>query len=363
MTSRHLASRSLLFTAFSLAASQAFAAIPVGEHFSLSGFGTVAALRTDTDDAAYIRESQTKGATDSFNLGTDSNFGVQLTGRANSWLSATVQTLTKRRSALYGATQVEWMFVKIEPFEGLAIRGGRIATPTFAISDTRNIGYANPWVHAPSEVYGLAVIDQLRGGDITYSHDLGGGTLKVTGLAGKNYFAADVGTGPLALKQDNVLGVNAVWENDWLMLRAGQVKGDFDLPAFADYGDQYTFTGFGAIFNRDNWLIQGEYVTRRAKNIAEQADIDGWYALVGHRFGAVQPFASYGSSEPKYSASRTGKQTTASLGVRWDFYQSMALKAQWDKVDTNGIGNSFNRFRPGFDGNVNVFVVALDFVF
>lgn len=257
MITRHCLTRSLLFAAISLSSAQALAATEIGEHFTLSGFGTIAALRTDTDDASYIRESQTKGATDSFNLGTDSNFGVQLTGRANSWLSATVQTLTKRRSAIYGATQVEWLFVKVEPLPGLAIRAGRIATPTFAISDTRNIGYANPWVHAPQEVYGFAVVDQLRGGDITYTHDLAGGTIKLTGLAGSNLFPVDLGFGPKEYKETNVLGFNAVWENDWLTLRAGRTKGDFEFPDVGVFDDTYTFSGVGAIVNRDGWLVQG----------------------------------------------------------------------------------------------------------
>lgn len=366
MINRHRLTRSLLSAALSLSSAQALAATEIGEHFSLSGFGTVAALRTDTDDAAYIRESQVKGATDSFNLGTDSNFGVQLTGRANSWLSATVQTLTKRRSSLYGATQVEWLFVKIEPLPGLAIRGGRIATPTFAISDTRNIGYANPWVHAPNEVYGSAVVDQLRGGDITYTHDLGGGTMKWTALAGSNLFTADVGFGPFEGKEKNVIGVNAVWENDWLTLRAGRTKGDFDLRPTGVFGDTFTFTGVGAIVNRNDWLIQGEYVTRRTDIVRRETDADAWYALVGHRFGNLQPFVGYAAADPKYVNPLNGKQTTTSVGVRWDFHPSMALKAQWDSVDTHGtIGKSFNlgSFRPGFDGKANVFAVALDFVF
>ncbi|PPT91854.1 hypothetical protein [Xanthomonas arboricola] len=299
MMIRHRLVRSLLFAAISLSSTQALAATEIGEHFTLSGFGTLAALRTDTDDASYIRESQFNGATDSFDLGTDSNLGVQLIGRANSWLSATVQTLTKRRSSLYGATQVEWLFVKVEPLPRLAIRAGRIATPTFAISDTRNVGYANPWVHAPNEVYASAVVDQLRGGDVTFTHDLADGTIKLTGLTGSNIFTVDIGFGPVEGKQRNVLGFNAVWENDWLTLRAGRLNGDFDIAPLGIYGDTFTFSGVGAIVNRNDWLVQGEYVTRRADKVNREIDAEAWYALVGHRFGSVQPFVSYAAADPK----------------------------------------------------------------
>jgi hypothetical protein len=55
-------------------------------------------------------------------------------------------------------------------------------------------------------------------------------------------------------------------------------------------------------------------------------------------------------------------QTTDSIGVRWDFTTSAALKVQVDRIkpQTNG---QFINVQPGFKGPVTVGAVALDFVF
>ncbi|KLD78109.1 hypothetical protein Y886_11860 [Xanthomonas hyacinthi DSM 19077] len=357
--------RSIVFLALSTCLSPAFA-VELGEHFTLSGFGTLAALRTDTDDARYIRESQNRGAGDALNFATDSNFGLQLTGKANDWLSATVQTVTKRRSDAYNATQVDWAFVKVQPIANLSVRAGLTTLPTFAISDSRSIGYANPWIHAPNEVYGIAFVDRLTGVDASYAHDLGGGTVKLTVLAGSSQFTFE--TGGVIYKQDmkRLRGASLQWENDWLSLRAGRVQGRPQLPAFFGADNEvFTFDGFGAVLNHSNVLLQAEYVMRRSDKLPALIDADAWYVLGGYRIGDFQPFVSYAKLDPADGAAPSnGRQTTTSLGLRWDFHRSFALKGQWDMVDTHGTpGVSFNDIRPGFDGKVNVFALALDFVF
>ena len=57
-------------------------------------------------------------------------------------------------------------------------------------------------------------------------------------------------------------------------------------------------------------------------------------------------------------------QRTDTLGVRWDFREDMALKAQWDRV--RGTPSSIFPVRAeklDWDGNTNVLSLTLDFVF
>ena len=68
------------------------AATPLGDNFSFSAFGTLGAVATNSDEGQYIREFQAKGATKSPSALVDSNLGLQITGKANDWLSGTVQT-------------------------------------------------------------------------------------------------------------------------------------------------------------------------------------------------------------------------------------------------------------------------------
>jgi hypothetical protein len=59
-------------------------------------------------------------------------------------------------------------------------------------------------------------------------------------------------------------------------------------------------------------------------------------------------------------------QRSVALGTRWDFAKNTALKVQYDRLDLDAtssgrLGNVQRGFQPG--GTVNVFSVAVDFVF
>ena len=58
-------------------------------------------------------------------------------------------------------------------------------------------------------------------------------------------------------------------------------------------------------------------------------------------------------------------QKTDSLGVRWDVYKNIDIKAQYDRIKVgDGAKGFFNDAKPGFGGTtVSVYSVALDFVF
>jgi hypothetical protein len=62
-------------------------------------------------------------------------------------------------------------------------------------------------------------------------------------------------------------------------------------------------------------------------------------------------------------ASGQAEQSTTSVGLRWNFSQSAAVKMQLDRVrPRNGSGLLLNA-APGFDGGVTVCSAGVDFVF
>ncbi|MEP6504659.1 MAG: hypothetical protein ABJD97_15075 [Betaproteobacteria bacterium] len=57
-------------------------------------------------------------------------------------------------------------------------------------------------------------------------------------------------------------------------------------------------------------------------------------------------------------------QKTGSLGLRWDAYKNVAVKAQYDHIEPDGGPGLFNRVNPGFGNDaVSVYSVSVDFVF
>jgi hypothetical protein len=351
-------------------ASQSFAATQLGDYFSFSGFGTLGIAQTDTNQGQFVRDDQLNGATTHASFNVDSNLGLQGTVQPTTWLSGTVQLLSKERAEKNISTEVEWAYAKLEPVKGLTFLGGRMALPMFLVSDFRDVNYANTWVRPPNEVYGQALMHKLEGGEVRYRLPIKSTTLSVMVLAGKGHLEALSG---MTVNVNNVRGWNAQWDNDWVTLRAGRVWGEVSVGTT----DRYTFTGFGATLDRNNIFLQSEYVTRRSECCASIVDVNGWYALAGYRFRPFMPYVSYAKAEDSLPSPfhLTNPQTTVAAGVRWDAFKSADLKFQVERVNTYGTsGISFSTpevpnsgFGPpliaGITRPVMVFSLAMDVVF
>ncbi len=351
--------KAALAAALVLGAAPVFAGTAVGDYLNFSGFGTLGLSRTNTDKTDFIRDAQLSGATKSVNANVDSNFGIQVTGTANPWLSATVQMLSMERNQSYMTTEAEWAFVKVKPLDGLTLRGGRMAMPMFAVSESRNVGYANTWLRPPGEVYGLAKIPRLDGADASYSVEMGSSTFTATALAGKGTFPRK---GLADLLIDNARGLNLQWEADGIAVRLGQVRARVHTSV-AGVDDQYKFTGAGLLIDRNNIVVQSEVVTRRSAYAQARVNANGWYTMGGYRFGTWVPYASYSATRPAATGKNqiSGPQNTKAIGARWDVLKSMDVKFQLERIDTKGTaGVSFIAAAPK---PVTAASVTVDFVF
>jgi hypothetical protein len=362
--------RAAAFALLISGAAQCYAATQLGDYFSFSGFGTLGLVETDTNQGQFIRDNEFSGATTHASFNVDSDLGLQGTVQPTTWLSGTVQLLSKERTDNNISTEVEWAYVKVEPVEGLTFLGGRMDLPMFLVSDFRDVNYANTWVRPPNEVYGQAFLNRLEGGEARYRLPIKTTTLTVTVLAGNSSLPLD-GT---ELKVKNVRGWNALWETDWVTLRAGRVWGTPDLVGSTE---RYTFTGFGATVDRNNIFVQSEYVTRRSQCCASVADANGWYALAGYRFRPFMPYVSYAKAEDLMPSAfhLTNPQSTVAIGVRWDAFKSADLKFQVERVNTYGTsGISFSTpalpstgFGPPLSAPITspvmVFSLTMDVVF
>lgn len=361
MTSSSL--RLLSAAAIAALVQPAMAATTIGDHLTFSAFGTLGAVQTSSDEAEYVREQQVKGATKSASLLVDSNLGLQLTAKANDWLSATVQTLTAQRNTDHLTTRFDWAYVKVTPVENLNIRLGKVALPNFLVSDSRRIGYANTALRPPNEVYGLDLLTGgLKGVDASYTFKLGGGTLTSSILYGKS--AADTPT--YSLKVNKTRNVNLVWDGDWYTVRLGQSKARPDLSSIfgAGVSDTYTFNGVGFTVDRSQVVLQGEYVQRRSSGFDAFIAANAWYLQAGYRMGKWLPYASFAERKAAKN-SIVAPQKTVALGARWDVLSSAALKFQLEHVDTkNTVGASFvSAVNGALSKPVTTLSVAMDFVY
>lgn len=372
--------------------------------FSFSGFGTVGLTGATKDGAEYVIPGQVHGADKSISGEVDSKLGLQGTAKFNSQFSATVQVLTKQTGKGDWTPQIEWAFAKWQATPGLALRAGRMGAPFFAVSDFRDVGYANTWLRPPIDVYGQVPVSHFDGADVNWTTQIAGKTVSVQAIGGES--SSYVRQVKIEIKK--MVGVNFTAELlDGLNLRLGHVQGKLSAHSasadalvgllrqtpFAAVGNAFdptdkdaSFSGIGLTYDEGQWLVAAEYTKRRTDSFVP--DTTGWYTTVGYRVGKWTPYATLSQQKTDSSnvdntipssvvvanmplravvdaalAAQSTPQKTIAVGVRWDAWRNVAVKAQYDSIKTTGAGQFYN-VQPGFNNaRVGVYSLAVDFVF
>ena len=407
--------------AMPLALSSAFAQEAEGPSVKVSGFGTGALTWTDTNEAEFGRPNQASGAKKKPRTGVDSNLGLQADVRINDWLSFTGQGLVRRDAEDNYGAELAWAFAKFKVSDQFSVRVGRIGLPAFMISDYRNVGYANTFLRPPVEMYSQVPFNSLDGIDATWQQSFGDTT--VTGQLAYGGTEAQV-AGGLTGKSEKMSAISVVAEHGPFTARFGRVDATVEItgsaslnqllgglraagagyrfPQLVTMADELeardkkaSFTSLGLGMDWNDIVVQTEFAKRKTATYVN--DTTSWYVMGGYRFGKVLPYfihgkvsidghpanvvptacpAGYpaactptmnalraGAARLPYSGTGQGEQSTTSIGMRWDLYRSLALKAQVDRVKPKvGSGLLLNA-TPGFNKDVTVGAVALDFVF
>lgn len=377
----------------------------------LSGFGTAAATHSSERNADFTSSSiQPDGAgmTNSWSYKPDTKLGVQADVAFTDKLFGVAQLVSEHRVDHDWGPQVEWLNLKYQATPDLALRAGRIAMPFFLYSDTRQVGYAQPWVRPPLEAYIVQPNTTSDGVDAMYRAQLGGFTHNLQAFYGRN----NVNTFRGEAKAPVNWGVNDTAQYGDLTLRAAYTYSKVSIPSLepftaglaafgsipgpvgaeaarlastyhADDLDFHTLA-LAASYDPGRWFLTGEFIDFRGESYVQGTR--AWYVSGGYRFGDFTPYATYAGTKNRttqeagipfapaapLNAALNGilgsntEQKTLSLGVRWDFVRNADLKVQYDriKLGANSSGLLINptaNFQPG--GNANVFTVAVDFIF
>jgi hypothetical protein len=390
-----------------LALSAAFTAHASDRDFSyrFSGFGTAGYAETNSNDVLLTNPGQLKGADKSGSALLDSRIGGQLDLTFNKKLSATVQAIAMQNVKGKFTPQLEWAFLRYKLSNDVFVRVGQLSFPAYLVSDFRYVGYANPWVRAPLEVYSLAPLDSFQGADLTWSHSAGSGYLTVQGLAGHaSSPAVDTSERSGRIKVNQLVGAYVTYEIGNLRVRAGAstgkvtyatndtkaLFGGLEMLGFTDTahalkadGARTTFMNVGGTYDANNILATVEYAKLNSASLVGHSQ--GWYGTFGYRLGKLMPYMTYAGYNKQDDSSKNGvpafgpliplagavaglvapdSQRTTSLGVRWDVYKNIAIKAQYDHVRPSQRGGTFSHVDSAYSGHpVNVYSTVVDFVF
>ena len=377
--------------------------------FSFAGFGTAGVVHSSNDKADFTAsyvEASGAGFSHRWSVGVDSLLGGQLTLTVNPRLAAVVQVVAEQNANDQFSPHVEWLNVKYQFTPDFSVRVGRTALPVFMLTDSRKVGFANPWVRPPVEVYDLVPVTSNDGLDMSYHSLLAGAINTVQFAAGRSnpsYPRAD-GVGSVSSRQQALMVDSLEYSSFTLRLNYGRAR--ITLPGltplfngFAQFGaagdavvEQYAvsnrlveFRDVGLSYDPGSWFAMGEW--GRLDTGSVLGDRSGGYLSAGYR-----TFANVSSSSsrsvnglnpvglpPALAAAAGGlnsaldairgeipAQDTISLGARWEVVKDVDLKLQLDHSRLGaGSSGELTNLQPGFrfGSTVNVFTATVDFLF
>jgi hypothetical protein len=391
----------------------AAAAADESSAFSFSGFGTLGGVKTDNDKAEFVTSVlQPKGPSDKVDYGVDSLLALQASYKATPKLSFVGQLVSNRNADNRFTPHVEWAFVRYAFTGDLSVRGGIMAAPIFMASESRLVGFANPWVRTPTALYSQVPFTSFRGVDLVYRHNVGDVSVSVQPYFGKAPTEVpNTGGGHITTQIDRMTGINVSAEIRGWTARAGYMQTRFTyssptvdqlfgglaaidpfVPGAANLAKdlssndkKISFASVGLGYEGANVFFQTELGRRRTDLFL--ADTTAWYSTLGYRVGDFMPFATVSQvkvDSPTSNnlvppvgplaaisfglnsllASQNYAQKTVAAGVRYQFAKSADVKVQWDRVKlpSGALGN-FIHATPDFGGTVNVYSATVDFVF
>lgn len=335
--------------------------------FTLSGFGTLGMTHSSLDTADFTStafEPNGAGHSRNYDFASSTNLGVQLTGQFTHRLSAVVQIVSDHRYDNTFTPHVEWANVKYAFTPDFSVRVGRIELPTLLNTDYRDVGYANPWVRVPVEVYNNVPIANSDGADLSYRFRIGEAANTVRMLYG--YTSFHVNPGMAKVIGTGIAGAFDTIEYHNVTVHFGYLHGSVETDTLPK--ESVNVYSAAAGYDAGPWFVQGE-LARITVDQLTPGYVSG-YLSAGYRINKFTPFVTYAEAHslsrstiiPNYNMG----QKEISAGVRWDFIKNMDLKVQYDHVwlPSNSTG-SFTAIQPTFrlGSGANVFSVTLDFVF
>lgn len=370
--------------------------------FTLSGFGTLGAARTSTDELEFVRDlTQAKGAERSWDAHLDSLLGVQANWKFSDDLDAVVQAVSHYRYDRTFRPDVTRAFLRYEPTPLVSLRAGRLGTEFFMLADSRQVGYSYLTVRPVGDFFWALPFYSIDGADITFSQQVGEGVLR-----SKLYYGYADTSLPRGDQEWNISGSPMIGgyleyhQGPW-QLRASYAnilfKSDLPLgsllsmvsPANRAQIAAYLSTdnkrghyySLGAVYDDGPWQVQLMLNRIEQRSNAFESSTAG-YALAGYRIGEVTPYVGYSRvfSTPRANAfggmdgtllriallEGHAVQWTSIVGARWDLAHNVALKAQWDGIHSDR--TTFFPYRNDiankpWSGRMDVFSLTLDFIF
>src|SRR5690606_30972602 len=347
---------------------------PAMAEIQWNGFLSVGGGMTFDDDEAFA------GYDNDLSFAPDSILGLQASSDLGENLSVTGQLVARGSTS---DVKAEWLYLSYQFNPNLRINVGRQRMPLFLYSDYMDVGYAYHFQRPPTSVY-LSPINSIDAVSVLYDRyltnsleaklQLFAGSYQEDGVEyeGKvvDLELTDTAGGSFTLVYDDwltfrtvfaqskvAISGNAAYDNFYNMAANATDPGLRDFARAFD-GEPVTYTFAGAAISAElgNYLFVAEATDQEMSKTDQKQST--YYVSLARRFGNLMPYVTLERNEvhtnndlyrdiPATSAENIAARTATeiymagndrneylySVGVRYDFHPSAALKVQYTHVD------------------------------
>ncbi len=371
-------------------------------------YGSLVASYHNNDALTLKRDiSQQDGVeAHSFNAISNSLMGGQVSYNINSQFSATTQLVSRNNVWDNWQPRVVSAFIKYTPSNPLQFRFGRMPR-SFLVGDSIYVGYANNNIMPPTEIFGVTDNKSYDGMDVDYCWPFAGGINSV-----KLGYGKPVGLS-LSTQDGYIDGTQTMfglleWQKDTLQIRGSVTKylsstdtldilsnnlaliplGNAQLRAqqiSADKNYSTTIFSVSAKYEINKWQMLGSVLSFTRSGFPEAHGKAGML-LLSHNMDKFTPYASFSWIESQQDSndlalnlpasfttltnsyailanSQNYKQSTLSIGLRYDINEHYDIKLQLDQVRSNNSPLMGASSANPKDESMTVFNIGLDFLF
>lgn len=333
----------------------------------LSGFGSFIVGLSNNDEHGRYEEY----TTESLDFKPNSLAAIQAFNQINDKASVTVQAVA--RGLDNWDADIAWAYIRYQPRTDLAWKLGRMSSPFYLYSDSKNIGFSYPWISPPYSVYNLP-FNSMDGADVIYSRPLGIFDIQMQAYIASSKDVPKDGTyKDMEIETRNAFGVNAeiTW-NDWkfrygyngadvyvdfsdaplgqtLQLISNGIRAEGYDSVADDYLMQDDYLDFQSVaihFDNGRYFVITEFSILSAHDSAPLQTTRGRYLTAGLRqneWTYLLTYSDVNNDRPDlakdlpqsslwYGAAKAVEDAVFNdaegwiTGLRWDFTDNMAFK-------------------------------------
>ena len=398
----------------------------VNAQVSVNGFATVGYTSSNADDLVF-RSAINRWPEEGSNFKTESALGLQLNYQVSDKVDIVVQSLLENKNYDQVMDYFEMAFVRYQFDRNWSARAGRINYNAYLLSEYVHVGYSYLWAAPPMEYYtpssNLSYID---GAEVQYRKSYSSGVLQAALAVGTSKADVINNRTNYFLDYDYVINGSIMFETEEWTLKgslsqfhgkrsffgslntfqqdltqippawwpeAGAMAADLDFA-----GKHVNYAALGYSYNDSEFIFMAEMAMLDVE-WSVLGNLAYGYASIGYIWGDFTPYLTLAMinttdkrnviEEPDYAEvtdptaipdlarmyfgyqylldiSRI-EQSSAAIGIRWDFAANWALKAQFTAFELQGPGygmwGSDQQVSIEDTRDVNVFNLNLNVIF